>query len=280
MILLKPTPEEAAAGLRAMAMVARAPGAIRPAARSLIDAAQKVVLETHENLDALAEISPEELARALRREEIRQQLVQGMIVVSLSDGEPPPPQASLVERFARALDVHTPALRALRHLAHHDVLLFTLCVLRNSHLPDAVRDQVKRSGLSGLVKNVLSFRGMIEQPELAARYHVLEKLPDDRVGKHLWRHYHANGFAFPGEKKGFPEAGVYHDFTHVLAGYNTTPEGETLIGGFTAGYRERRPDGGFFVALFVISTFSAGVDVTPIGAGACTGTVEIGRAHV
>lgn len=273
MILLKPTAEEAAAGLRAMTMVARAPGAIHPAARSLIDAAQRVLLDTRENIDSLAEIAPDDLARALPRPEIRQQLVQGMIVVSLSDGEPPQRQAEMVERFAGALDVHTPALRALRHLAHHDILFFTLCVLRNSHLPDAVRDQVRRSGLAGLVRNVLSFRGVIEQPDLAARYHALERLPDDRLGKHLWRHYQANGFAFPGEKGGFPEAAVYHDFTHVLAGYNTTPEGETLIGGFTAGYRERRPQHGFFVALFVISTFSTGVDVTPIGAGARTGTV-------
>jgi hypothetical protein len=66
---------------------------------------------------------------------------------------------------------------------------------------------------------------------------------------------------------------MYHDFTHVLAGYDTTPAGETLVAAFTAGYRERRPDHGLFTALFGLSIFSTGVDVTPIGVGARIGTV-------
>jgi len=45
------------------------------------------------------------------------------------------------------------------------------------------------------------------------------------------------------------------------------------VGAFTAGYRERRPDHGFFVALFVLSIFSVGVDLTPIGVGGREGTV-------
>ena len=61
--------------------------------------------------------------------------------------------------------------------------------------------------------------------------------------------------------------------THVLAGYNTTPQGETLLGGFIAGYREARPDHGLFTLLFVLSIFSVGVDLTPIDVGARTGTV-------
>src|SRR5262249_5884240 len=65
----------------------------------------------------------------------------------------------------------------------------------------------------------------------------------------------------------------YHDVTHVLAGYNTTPEGETLVGAFIAGYRQNRADHGFFTALFVVSIFSTGIDVTPIDVGARTGTI-------
>jgi hypothetical protein len=79
--------------------------------------------------------------------------------------------------------------------------------------------------------------------------------------------------AFPGEKGGFPEAGIYHDFSRVLAGYDTTAEGETLVGFFIAGYREARPDHGLFTLLFVLSIFSVGVDLTPINAGARPGTV-------
>lgn len=273
MQLLKPTPEEAEAGLRAMVMVARAAGAIAPPARALIGAAQNVLLGTHADIDHLDGIAPAELARALARPEIRRQLVQGMIVVSMSAGEPPVAQSELVDRFAAALAVESPALRALRRLADHDLLLYKLCVLRNGHMPDMLRDQYARQGITGVAKALLGLKGLAEEPELAARYHALEKLPEERLGKRLWHHYQDNGFKFPGEKGGFPEAGVYHDVSHVLAGYNTTPEGETLLGAFIAGYREGRPDHGFFTMLFVISIFSTGVDVTPINVGAREGVV-------
>jgi hypothetical protein len=146
--------------------------------------------------------------------------------------------------------------------------------LRNGHLPDALRDQYRHhGGLRGVVKGLLTLRGMSHEPALAARYQALERLPDDRLGKHFWRHYREHGFAFPGEPGGFLESGVYHDFSHVLAGYDTTPEGETLVGAFIAGYRERRPDHGLFTLLFVLSIFSVGIDVAPIKVGARTGTV-------
>jgi len=273
MKLLRPTPEEAEAGLRAMAMVARAPGEIAPPARALIDAAQRVLLGTSLDVDRVAEIAPDALAAALARPEIRRQLVQGMIVVSMAAGEPPPAQAELVDRFAAALGVETPALRALRRLASHDILLYKLCVLRNGHMPDMLRDQYAHQGLVGVAKALLGLKGLAEDPALAARYHALEKLPEGHLGKRLWHHYQDNGFKFPGEAGGFPEAGVYHDVSHVLAGYNTTPEGETLVGAFIAGYRERRPDHGFFTLMFVVSIFSAGVDVTPIGVGAREGVI-------
>src|SRR5262249_35813047 len=82
--LLKPTPAEGEAGLRAMAMVARAPGKIAAPAGALIAAAQKVLLDSAHDVDRLDEIAPADLARAIVRPEIRRQLVQGMIVVSLS----------------------------------------------------------------------------------------------------------------------------------------------------------------------------------------------------
>jgi hypothetical protein len=274
MQILEPTPSEAAAGIRAVAMVARAPGHIAAPVRNVMAAAQRHILHTDFDIDALEPIAPDELAAAVIRPEMRAQLVNAMLVASFADGKPPPAQAECVERFAAALGVATPALSALRHLAHHDMTLYALCVVRNGHLPDAIRDQYRHhGGLRGVAKGILTLRGMAEEPELAARYHALERLADDRLGKHVWSHYRRHGFAFPGEKGGFPEAGVYHDFSHVLAGYDTTPEGETLVGSFTAGYRERRPDHGLFTLLFVLSIFSVGVDLTPIDVGARTGTV-------
>ena len=274
MQIIEPTAAESAAGIRAMVEVGRAAGTLSPAVRNLLAAAQRHILHTDVDVDALAPIAPGDLAAAVQRPEMRQQLVNAMVIASFADGVPPPAQADAVERFAAALGVHGPELSTLRRLADHERALYVLCVLRNGHMPDMVRDTYRHhGGVAGVAKALLHIRGITADPQMAARYHALERLADDRLGKHFWRHYHDHGFAFPGEAGGFPEAGVYHDFTHVLAGYNTSPEGETLLGGFIAGYRDRRPDRGFFTLLFVLSIFSVGIDVTPIDVGARTGTL-------
>jgi hypothetical protein len=273
MRLHRPTAEEGAAGLRAMAMVARDAGEIRDSARALIAAAQRTLLHDETAIDGLGEITPSELAAAIVRPEIREQLVSGMVVVSLSQGAPPPEQVDRVESFASALGVHGPQLRAIRRLADHDVLLYKLCVLRNGHMPDIVKDLFHHRGLAGVARGLLGLRGLVSDPELAKRFQAWEDLPEETLGSHVYRHYRGHGFAFPGEAQGFPESGIYHDFTHVLAGYDTTPAGETLVAAFIAGYREQRPDHGLFTALFGLSIFSTGVDVTPIGVGARVGTV-------
>ena len=102
MKLVRPTPAEGAVGLRAMVTVARAPGEIPNPARRLIEAAQKVLLGSAEPIDELAPVSPEELAATIDRPEIRNQLVNGMVLATLSSGEPPPKQVDVVRGFAHA----------------------------------------------------------------------------------------------------------------------------------------------------------------------------------
>jgi ubiquinone biosynthesis protein Coq4 len=103
--------------------------------------------------------------------------------------------------------------------------------------------------------------GCAKDPNQAARYDALVKLPTDTLGYAFYHHCRDHGFAFPGEKPGFPEAGIYHDFTHVLSGYGTDPLGEIQVGGFTGGYKKHNP---IFVILFAILTFSAGINMTPL----------------
>lgn len=247
-----------------MVTVARAPGWIAPPARALIDAAQGFLLGTDLDVDRLDGIEPTDVACVLERRGIRRQLVQGMILVSMASGESSPEQARTVERFAAELGVETPALRALHHLASQDLLLYRLCVLRNGHMPDMLRAEYAKNGLTGLAKVLLGIGG--DDPEMAARYLALEGLSEETLGKRLWRHYRDNGFAVPGEPGSFPEVGVYHDLSHVISGYNTTPEGETLVGAFIAGYRKRRPDHGFFTLLYALGDFTVEGRALPAGA--------------
>jgi ubiquinone biosynthesis protein Coq4 len=104
---------------------------------------------------------------------------------------------------------------------------------------------------------------VMEDKTLAARYRAWEKLPEGTLGRSLVDFYNKNGFAVPGERGGFPEAGLYHDFCHLLGGYSTEPEGEVQVASFTAGFKRERP---FYIALFSVMIFSAGVQMRPTDA--------------
>jgi hypothetical protein len=184
-----------------------------------------------------------------------------MSVVCLASGQPGPKQLAVVERFASALGVSSPELDVIAGLVHHHFTLFKLDFLRRSHIADMVKQHAAHEGYVSLVKGFANFRGLYEDTARAERYRGLEVLPEGTLGKELFHYIKRNGFAFPGEKFGFPEGGIYHDFAHVLSGYATDSPGEIQVGGFIAGFKEHNP---FFVILFIMLTFGAGVNVTPI----------------
>lgn len=262
MDLITPPPEVAAVGLRAMKMVCAAgPNGFGTAARNLLGAAQTHLLKTALSLDGLEPITPPALAAAFPPGALRAQFAQAMLMASLVDGEPTPAQMDLVAAFAGALGVDAPGLATIRRLADHHMLIFRLDFMRRSHLADMLKDQYKHhGGVIGVVRAILGLRGFVEDPGMAERYRALGTLPAGTLGHSLYTHYREHGFALPGEKGGFPEAGVYHDFTHVLGGYDTTPAGETLVGGITAGFKKGNP---LFVVLFTFLNFGAGVNMTP-----------------
>ncbi len=66
MEMTRPTSDEAEAGLRAMKGVLGSDGTLNPVERGLMDAAQRHVLGTALDIDALAPIAPEELGEARR----------------------------------------------------------------------------------------------------------------------------------------------------------------------------------------------------------------------
>lgn len=261
MQILHPDPKQALAGLRAMRMLGEAHGTFGVATRNLLDAAQKHILRTDYDLDTLTPITPEELAKVFVDSALARQFAQGLTVVSLAEGPPTEAQGRLMRSFAKALGVDEPAVKVLLELADHHMVLFRLDFMRRSHLADAAKISIRENGFIATAKTIAAFRGMREDPDEAARYEALGKLPANTLGYAFYRHCRDNGFAFPGERLGFPEAGIYHDFTHVLSGYGTDPSGEIQVGGFTGGYKKHNP---IFVILFVILTFSAGINMTPL----------------
>ena len=115
MRLIQPDPAAALLGLRAMKTVVSAGGAIKPAERAMMDAAQKVILRTNHDIDALPPITAAELAKGFPGAELRQQFVNGMMVTALADGVPSRETVARIEEFAGALG-HRRA-RAHRHPA-------------------------------------------------------------------------------------------------------------------------------------------------------------------
>jgi hypothetical protein len=260
MRLLRPDPAAALLGLRAMKTMATAAGPLRPAQRTVMEAARKVILSIDADIDSLDPVTPAELAAGFPDPALRRQFVNGMLVVALADGVPPRASVAKVAAFAAALGVATPEVTDLRLLAERHMLVFKLDFLRRSQVADTMQDQLEQKGPLGLARSVLTMRGLMEDPALAARYRAWETLPEDTLGHSLIAFYRCNGFSLPGERKGFPEAGLYHDLCHVLGGYSTEPEGEVEVAAFTAGFKRTRP---FYVVLFAVLIFSAGVNVRP-----------------
>lgn len=260
MQLLQPDPAAALLGLRAMKSVASADGPVGPSQRALMEAACRVILHIEADIDALPPIEPAELAAGFAVPELRQQLVNGMLVVALADGPPERGTVARIEAFANALGVATLHVTDLRRLAEHHMTLFKLDFLRRSQVADIMRNQLEQKGPLGLAKAVLGMRGVIEDTALAARYRAWATLPEGTLGRVAWDFYRKNGFGMPGERHGFPEAGLYHDLSHVLGGYGTDPEGEIEVASFTAGYKRERP---FYLILFATLIFSAGVNMRP-----------------
>jgi hypothetical protein len=257
---MRPEPAAARLGLRAMKTIASASGQIGPAQRALMQAAQKVILGIEADIGALPTVTPTELAAGFPGAELRQQLVNGMIVAAVADGLPSREAVAKVDAFADALGITAPVLADLRLLAEHHMTLFKLDFLRRGHIADIMKNELAQKGPLQFAKSVLRMRGMTEDRDLAARYRAWEKLPEGSLGRALIDFYNQHGFAVPGERAGFPEAGLYHDFSHLLGGYGTEPEGEMQVASFISGFKRQRP---FYVLLFVVMIFSTGVNMRP-----------------
>ncbi len=276
MRLVHPQGPEALACLRAMRTVTAGDGPLPPAVRAMMDAARRVLMsvDADVDIDNLPPIRAAEVAAAVRTPGMAEQLVHALIVGVLADGEPDPAAFARLQDIAAALGVAPPALRTIRLLVERHTVLFRLDFFRRSHIADMFRDTYRNhGGVLGVAQAVLGQRGMVEDRDLAARFTALERLPADSLGHAYFRHCRDLGFAFPGERGGFPISGAYHDFTHILSGYGTTPEEELLVGGFTAGYKRANP---FYLVLLTALLWGAGINVTPLSQPHITGTLAKG----
>jgi len=261
MQLYHPTLEQVPIGLRALKAVGIARGELHPTAAKLIMAAQHHLAGTTIALDDLPSISPKELAHAITEPFLRRQLLHGMIAVSLIDDLPATAQLDLIDRYASAMDISSELVATFRKAVEGHLFAFRMCYLRRSHLKDFLKTEWKQKGAIGTAKAIATSAGFMEDRALADRYAALANLPRGTLGRELHEYYIANGFGWPGQKHGFPEAGVSHDVSHLISGYDTTPVGETLVAAFVSGYRQ--DPNAIFTTLFGIIIFDSGFQLTP-----------------
>ncbi len=248
-----------------MKMIASADGTFSESERNLLRTAQSV-FGSDLDVDALEPIDPSELAERLTDPAGRRQIVRGMVVLSLVDGDASAAEAALVERFADALDVHSDDLGALRKIADKSLLRARIDIARRFFAREKGLEMAKEKGLGWVARTLASMAGLREDAEIASRYRALEGAPEGSLGRGYVDFVRSNGFSYPGEKGAGPEMIAFHDLTHVLSGYGTDPEGELQVLAFHSGCRKEEKDP-FSFLMFGIAEFHLGLAMSPVATG-------------
>lgn len=277
MKLITPEPETARSHLQALQAVAHAAtGGCEQPQRALLGACANLPFQLETDLETVPPASRVSLNRLRGSSEEVRQLVRLMLMVSLAGGQPSAEQMTLIEDSARELGVDEPAVGIVRLLAEGRRLRFRIGFMRRSHIRNYFANTYRLGGATAVAKGILTFRGVLNDPDLTDRYRALGDLGTDTLGRRFHDHCVQDGIAFPGQKSGFPEGAVYHDFTHVLAGYDTSPEGEMKAAAFQAGYTNGTWD--FFTLLFAWVIHTAGVNLAPFPMPRLPG--RIGQPHL
>ncbi|MCA9697419.1 MAG: hypothetical protein KC431_07830 [Myxococcales bacterium] len=252
MRLQLPTPEQAAPILRAFAEVAAASSAVDERQQAMIAAARSIL---GVQPGPLAPITPAALAAAVEDEQVRRQIVQGMIVLSLLDEEAERAELERIEAYAAALAVAPEELRNLRQLIEGQTLGLRLSVARRVWFVDRLKAAWAEGGFRWLARSLATLKLMNDEP-LAAKYRALADYPVGSLGRCYHDHMREQGFPLPGEKGSQIEPVFIHDLTHLISGYGTDAAGEILAAAFSAGNREKEP---FTYIFFVLCQFHLGV---------------------
>jgi hypothetical protein len=259
MDFVMPNPVQLGFGLRALKTLALVDGAIDPAEAGVIEAAQRM-FGGHDPLEALAPLEPAELAAGIPEPGVRFQVFGALVLMAMADGEVNEAEAALIARFAAALGIEDPAVANLHRLATGHLRRARLDILRRQWAALKLNELAAHDGAGVYWKAAMGMLGLREDRELIARYRGLAERPAGSLGRAYFDYMTANGFAFPGEKGAPPEVMVFHDVTHILSGYHTTPEEEILAAAFTAGYITREV---IDMMVFVLSQFQLGLQTAP-----------------
>ena len=247
--------------LRALKTIALADGIFESRQREFVEKHQKDFgLDT--NLDALAPISPDELAAAIPNSDTRLAIVQRMVIVALLDDEAQAAEIDLLRNFAKTLGVSEPAIKQMKFAATNNTKRLAFDLLRHGFLATVFRNEWKTHGVGGILRGVLAMSGG-KNETVAAKFRALQSSAPGTLGAHYCAYMHANRFPLPGEPKGAAEMLIFHDLGHALTGFSTNVPGEMRMAGFEAGYMK---NDGFGVVALALFGFHLGIALPNITA--------------
>lgn len=205
----------------------------------------------------LADVTPAgaDVVRDAREEE-RLHAVHLMVVLEFVEHPLSPGVALPIEEYAHGLGVSLALLRDTRKLAKGHFAWMYLDLQRHSWYEEETIKESLRGRWSELVRSKLAYTGVIADPLIAHKWRSLRDCPAGSWGKAVADFYDAHEFPFPGERHGIYELGARHDWVHVLAGYETTPEGELDVFAFIAS--SMRDERGLVLLAITLGLFQNG----------------------
>ena len=258
-MLIRATPEQASLILGAMRNVATARGAepLTDADRAALTATHHYLFRATDDLDpaALPDTIPVVLGAALEDRDLADHAAQLLTVMAVVDGTVDEAKIGVVESYATALDVTADYIRQLAELGRRNLQWVAADVQRQNLLSITGRQ------LDIAIDDwIMPYQGAASDPALEARYRQLRELPAGTFGRTFADFYETYKFAFPGTEQGLnADFATPHDSTHVLSGYDTSPQGELLVSTFTAGMHPHEPMSGHI--LPVIITWHLGIEL-------------------
>ncbi|CAB4332734.1 MAG: hypothetical protein F2947_00785 [Actinobacteria bacterium] len=165
---------------------------------------------------------------------VKDQAAHLIVVLELMEHPLRPEVADSVLSFAMSLGMTMQMLADARAMANEHIAAMYLDLQRHSWYTHETLQESRHGRFRELLRSKLAYIGVIEDQTLARKWQSLLECPDGSWGKGVADFYVSHGFPFPGEKHGIYELGARHDWVHVLAGYDTDPEGELDVFAFIA----------------------------------------------
>ena len=181
----------------------------------------------------LPSTTPEQLAAALSDDVAAATIIEVLAVAALVDGELNRPRIDRVLEFPGALGSDRHWLGDLA-LSKQDDLSPVIADMGDRNLRSVTDGRLDLAHIDDINHWLMPYDGDGADVGLADRYRALAQLPAGSLDE-FWPFYDRHHFVFPGEPGAVNEMfATPHDCTHLLSGYDTTPQGELLVSTFTA----------------------------------------------